>query len=156
MPLMNGIESGRRLKELLPITKIIVLTAWENPALAAETTSTWASGYLVKKIPATELILAIRRVIGGEKYIASCIQEKLKIDSYTGMVPDPAKQLTSRQREIVHVLAEGKTIKEAGSILALSSSTICYHKYKIMKSLGIRNNADLVRLAIKERLSLLQ
>jgi len=154
MPLMNGIESGRRLKELLPNTRIIILTALENPVLAAEVTSTWASGYLVKKIPSTELILAIRRVIGGETYVASCIQKKLNTGLPTGLVPDPAKQLTPRQREIIQVLAEGKTMKEAGSILALSSSTICYHKYRIMKSFGIRNNADLMRLAIKEHLFL--
>jgi DNA-binding NarL/FixJ family response regulator len=67
-----------------------------------------------------------------------------------------AEQLSFRWEGVIHVLAEGKTIKEAGSILALSSSTICYHKYKIMKSLGIRTNADLVRLAIKERLFIVQ
>ena len=149
MPLMNGIESGRRLKELLPNTRIIILTALENPVLAAEVTSTWASGYLVKKIPSTELILAIRRVIGGETYVASCIQKKLNTGLPTGLVPDPAKQLTPRQREIIQVLAEGKTMKEAATIMGISTRTAESHKYEIMRLLGVQTTAAVIRYAVR-------
>jgi DNA-binding NarL/FixJ family response regulator len=140
----------------LPNTKIIVLTAWENPALADEVTRTWASGYLLKKTTGTELILAIRCVLNGEKYVSASLQQKLSLAFPTGAIPDFTTRLTVRQREVLQVLAEGKTMKEAAGVLALSPRTVCYHKYKMMKSLGIHTNADLMRVAIKERLLFLQ
>ena len=152
MPLMNGSEAGRRLSVILPKTRIIVLTASEDPSIASAALQSWASGFVIKKAAAEELTQAIRRVLHGKKYVMPSLQHKLEDEFIRGDARSAEKQLTSRQREVLQLLAEGYSMKEAANILAVAARTIAFHKYKIMDDLGLKTNADLLRLAIRERL----
>jgi DNA-binding NarL/FixJ family response regulator len=153
MPLMNGLEAGRRLKQLMPAVKLIFLTMNEDPALAAEAMRAGASGYLLKSSAATELIRALQLAAKGKTYITPQIARGMEKE----FINDPrpklrAKELTPRQREVVALLAEGKSMKEVASVLNVTPRTVAFHKYRIMADLNIRTTADLIQFAIKARI----
>lgn len=154
MPLLSGMDAGRELKRLVPRTKLIVLTMNEDPDIAREALRHWASAYLVKKSSGSELIKAVREVLKGKSYVTSRIAQRL-MDEF---VRDPrighTKELTPRQREVLHLLAEGRTMKETADLLHLTPRTIAFHKYRIMEEFGLKTNSDLVRFAIRERVIL--
>jgi DNA-binding NarL/FixJ family response regulator len=150
MPFMNGTESGHRLNAMLPETKIIVVTASEDVNVAAEALGYWAAGFVLKKAAAEELVHAINVVLRGAKYITPSLRRQIKEASSEGMKSE--KRLTPRQREVLQCLAEGHSMKETASILEMKVRTVAFHKYKMMQDLGLKNNSDLLRLAIKERL----
>ena len=152
MPLLNGQDAGERLKGLLPKAKVIVLTMNEDSEIAAAAIEKWASGFLLKNSAGTELIHAIKEVLKGKSYVTPRIAQKL----FDRFVRDPrtehTKHLTSRQREVLQLLAEGRTMKEAADVLHVTPRTIAFHKYKIMDEFGLKTNSDLLRFAMKERL----
>jgi DNA-binding NarL/FixJ family response regulator len=152
MPLLNGQDAGERLKALLPKAKLIVLTMNEDSEIAAAAIEKWASGFLLKNSAGTELVHAIKEVLKGKSYVTPRVAKKL-LDRF---VRDPrterTKHLTSRQREVLQLLAEGLTMKEAADMLHVTPRTIAFHKYKIMDEFGLKTNSDLLRFAIKERL----
>jgi DNA-binding NarL/FixJ family response regulator len=152
MPLLNGIDAGRELKRLVPRTKLIVLTMNEDPDIAREALRQWASAYLVKKSAGTELIRAVREVLKGKSYVTPRLAQKL-MDEF---VRDPragrTKELTPRQREVLHLLAEGFTMQETADLLHLTHRTVAFHKYRIMDEFGLKTNSDLVRFAIRKRI----
>jgi len=150
MPFMNGTESGHRLNAMLPETKIIVVTASEDANVAAEALEYWASGFVLKKAAAEELVHAIHVVLRGAKYITPSLRRQIKEASPDGKTCE--KRLTPRQREVLQCLAEGHSMKETANILEMKVRTVAFHKYKMMQDLGLKNNSDLLRLAIKERL----
>ena len=154
MPLLSGMDAGRELKRLVPRTKLIVLTMNEDPDIAREALRHWASAYLIKKSSGSELINAVREVLKGKSYVTSRIAQRL-MDEF---VRDPrighTKELTPRQREVLHLLAEGRTMKETADLLHLTPRTIAFHKYRIMEEFGLKTNSDLVRFAIRERVIL--
>jgi DNA-binding NarL/FixJ family response regulator len=152
MPLVSGIDAGRELKRLIPRTKLIVLTMNEDADIAREALRRWASAYLLKKSAGAELINAVREVLKGRTYVTPRLAQQL-MDRF---VRDPrlgrTKELTPRQREVLHLLAEGRTMKETADLLHLTPRTIAFHKYRIMEEFGLKTNSDLVRFAIRERL----
>ena len=152
MPLLNGQDAGERLKALLPKAKVIVLTMNEDSEIAAAAIEKWASGFLLKNSAGSELIHAIKEVLKGKSYVTPRIAKKL----FDRFVRDPrterTKHLTSRQREVLQLLAEGRTMKEAADVLHVTPRTIAFHKYKIMDEFGLKTNSDLLRFAMKERL----
>jgi DNA-binding NarL/FixJ family response regulator len=152
MPLLNGQDAGERLKTLLPKAKVIVLTMNEDSEIAAAAIEKWASGFLLKNSAGSELIHAINEVLKGKSYVTPRIAKKL----FDRFVRDPrterTKHLTSRQREVLQLLAEGRTMKEAADVLHVTPRTIAFHKYKIMDEFGLKTNSDLLRFAMKERL----
>jgi len=153
MPLMNGTEAGRRLKEILPSTKIIVLTASEDASTqVVEALDSWASGFLLKKDAPEELIQAIARVLRGTKYVTAAMRQKLQDAFIRGGFRPSDNQLTPRQREVLQLLAEGHSMKETASILEMTARTVAFHKYRIMDNLGLKSNSDLFNLAVKEGL----
>jgi len=152
MPLLNGLDASEQLKQALPKIKIIVLTMNEDPEIAAETMEKWASGYLLKKSAGSELLKAVRDVLRGGRYIAPALREAMQELSTRDSRPDSSRGLTARQREVLQLLAEGHTMKEAAAILNVATRTIAFHKYRIMQDFGLENNADLVRFAIKQGL----
>jgi len=152
MPLMNGNEAGRRLNTILQKAKIIVLTASEDPLLASKALRSWASGYLLKKAAAEELVQAIRQVLRGTKYLTPCLRCAVQDERIRNDTRNSEKQLTPRQREVLQLFAEGYSMKETADILDVATRTIAFHKYKIMEDLRLKTNADLLRLAIKEHL----
>jgi DNA-binding NarL/FixJ family response regulator len=150
MPLLNGLEAGRQLKQQLPNVKLIFLTFHEEPGLVMKAFQAGASGYLVKRSAASELTLAIDQVLKGVTYVSSLIAGQVM--ESLARNPKSAEQpveLTARQREVVQLLAEGHSMKELASILNISVSTVAAHKYNIMDSLQIKSNADLFQYALK-------
>jgi len=152
MPLLNGLDASEQLKQALPKVKIIVLTMNEDPEIAAETMEKWASGYLLKKSAGSELLKAVRDVLRGGRYIAPALRDAMRDLAARDSRPDSTRSLTARQREVLQLLAEGHTMKEAAAILNVATRTIAFHKYRIMQDFKLENNADLVRFAIKQGL----
>jgi len=153
MPLLNGLEAGLRLKEMMPSTKIIFLTMNDDPDLAMNAMRSGASGYLLKRSAAAELINAIHLSLKGKSYVTPQIargMEKAFINN-----PNPksrAKALTPRQREVVQLLAEGKSMKEVASVLHVTPRTVAFHKYRVMEELNLQSSAELIQFAIKARI----
>ena len=153
MPLLNGLDAARQLKALMPEVKLIFLTVSEDSDLAAEAFRAGASGYLLKNSAASELFKAIQDVSQGRSYVTP-----LAMRGLVGSLirePGPARgaaQLSARQREVLQLLAEGRTMKEIGRILAITPRTVAFHKYSMMEELGIKTSAELVQFAIKHHI----
>ena len=152
MPLLNGLDASEQLKQALPKIKIIVLTMNEDPEIAADTLDKWASGYLLKKSAGSELLKAVRDVLRGGKYITPALQEAVAEIVVRDSRSDAGRTLTPRQREVLQLLAEGHTMKEAAAILNVATRTVAFHKYRIMQDFGLENNSELLRFAIKQKL----
>lgn len=152
MPLLNGLEAGRRIKELIPTIKLIFLTMNEDPDLAVEAMRIGASGYLLKKSAASELFKAIQAALRGKSYVTPQIAKGME-DAF---IKDPEGKkhysLTARQREVVQLLAEGKSMKEAADILNVATRTIAFHKYRIMEDLKLKTTAELIQFAMKNHI----
>ena len=151
MPLLNGIDATRQLKQDLPDIRIIVLTMNEDPDLAADAFRAGASGYLLKRSAAAELITAIREVMKRRSYVTPLVAEGL-VGSMLHPGDRPSVQLTARQREIVQLVAEGRSMKEVASILDIAPRTVAFHKYRIMKQLNIKTTAELIQYAIRRHI----
>ena len=148
MPLLNGVDAARQLKRELPDARIVFLTMNEDAELAAEAFRAGGSGYLLKRSAGTELLAAIREVASGRFYMTPLVTEGV-LGSM--LQPQPAaggRELTPRQREIVQLVAEGRSLKEVGTILNISPRTVAFHKSRIMDQLNIRSTAELIRYAV--------
>ena len=150
MPLLNGMVAAERLKKMMPEVKLIFLTVNEDPGFASEAMRIGASGYLLKSSAASELFHAIEVALEGRTYVTPMIMQDMVTSLANGRQPNEASaKLTTRQREVLQLLAEGHSMKEAANILDLSPRTIAFHKYRIMDALNLKTNADLVQFAIK-------
>jgi DNA-binding NarL/FixJ family response regulator len=152
MPVLNGMDACLKLLKVLPNLKVIFLTVSDDPDLVAEVIRTGAKGYLLKSSAASELLQAIKAVASGSTYITPLVTESMIGSLIHGGKRDMVEKLTVRQREILQLLAEGNTMKQAAEILHLTPRTVAFHKYRIMETLGIENNAQLVRYALKSGL----
>lgn len=152
LPLLNGMDAGKQLKRMLPRTRIVVLTMSEDSDLAAAALREWASGYLLKKSAAGELVQAVRDVLKGKSFVTPFVAQRLLEDFVRDPRTDRVKHLTPRQREVLQLLAEGRTMKEVAAVLHVTTRTVAFHKYRIMEEFSLKNNSDLVRFAMKERL----
>jgi DNA-binding NarL/FixJ family response regulator len=153
MPLLNGLDAGRQLKGKMPAVKLIFLTMNEDPDLVAEAMRTGASGYLLKRSAASELIRAIQDALKGKCYVTPQISRGIQVAFVQN--PRPRRQPmtpTPRQREVIQLLAEGKSMKEAAGILRVTARTIAFHKYRVMKELNLRTTAELIRFAVGNRI----
>jgi len=149
MPNLNGVDACMKLLKLAPKTKIIFLTVLNDPDVVAEVIRAGAKGYLLKSSASSELLQAIRAVSAGRTYITPLVTESMIGSLIDGGKRNKAQKLTVRQREILQLLAEGKTMKEAAGVLCITPRTVAFHKYRIMETLGIDNNAALVRFAMR-------
>jgi DNA-binding NarL/FixJ family response regulator len=151
MPLLNGLDAAGQLKALHPDIEVIILTQNRDPRMAAEAFRRGASGYLLKDSAASELVAAIRMVLKGGRYTSPAL--RAADDDDAGMAADSAaRALTLREREVLQLLAEGKSMKEVGAILDISPRTVEFHKYRIMQIVGAKTGAELVQYAIKHGL----
>jgi DNA-binding NarL/FixJ family response regulator len=153
MPLLNGLDAGRQLKQLMPNIKLIFLTMNEDPDLAAEAFRIGASGYLLKNSAGSELSQAIQMALCGKTYVTPLAAHGMVETFIQGpcRAGTPGK-LTPRQREVLQLLAEGHSMKEVGNILNVTPRTIAFHKYRMMEDFHIKTNAELIQFAIKQRL----
>ncbi|MBP7829289.1 MAG: response regulator transcription factor [Kiritimatiellae bacterium] len=150
MPRLNGLEAGTQLQARLPAAKLIFLTVNEDPDIAAEAIRRGARGYLLKKSAATELFAAIERVAAGRTYITPLItSEPPEAFAERARQSRAAPGLSARQKEVLQLLAEGCSMKEAAAILQVSTRTIAFHKYAMMKQHGFRTGAELVQYAVR-------
>ena len=151
MPLLNGLEAGRQIKQKQRNVKLVFLTMNEDTDLAAEAFRAGASGYLLKRSAASELSTAIREVMQGRSYITPLITAGL-VGSLMNVDERPAAELTSRQREVLQLLAEGRSMKEVASVLNLTPRTVAFHKYRMMEQLKVKSTAELVQYAVKNHI----
>jgi DNA-binding NarL/FixJ family response regulator len=153
MPLLNGLDAGRELKKTAPSIKLIFLTMNSDPDIASEALRIGASGYLLKNSQGDELLKAVRAVLRGISYVTPHIRQSME----QRFIQDPKaasrpRHLTPRHREILQMLAEGRSPKEIAFMLDITVRTVRFHKYEIMRELGIASNAELVQYAIKHAL----
>jgi DNA-binding NarL/FixJ family response regulator len=151
MPLLNGLDAARQLKRDGVTAKIVFLTMHAEAHLAAEAFRAGASGYVLKSSAGEELIAAIHEVAKGRAYVTPLITKDVLsfLMGAARQQRQPAVKLTPRQREVLQLIAEGRTMKEVASILDISVRTVESHKYEMMEALGVQTNAELVQYAIK-------
>ena len=153
MPQLNGLDAGKQIKHLLPATKLVFLTMNMSPEVAAEAFRRGASAYVVKSSAASDLVRAIRRALRSESYLSPDItKETVDFLLRSGTSQSLEKRLTPRQNEILHLLAEGMSMKAIAAVLNLKPGTVAFHKYKMMERLGLKSNAELLQYAIRHHL----
>jgi DNA-binding NarL/FixJ family response regulator len=153
MPLLNGLDAARQLKRSMPSVKVIFLTVNEDPDLAAEAFRAGGSAFLLKNSAASELLQAIQDVIQGRSYVTPLATRDM-VDNLLRPQETAAgtRELSPRQREVLQLLAEGRTMKEVAGILKITPRTVAFHKYSMMEEFGIKSSAELVQFAIKKRI----
>jgi DNA-binding NarL/FixJ family response regulator len=146
MPILSGLEAGRRLTALLPSIKLIFVTTNTEPRVVAEALRIGAVGYVLRSAAPAELRRAIRQAIKGRSHISALLADVVgSFREFTRSLP----ALTSRQREVLQLLAEGRSMKEVASALNVTPRTVAFHKYKMMEQLHVKTNAELVRFAVR-------
>lgn len=152
MPLLNGIEAMRQIKEKHPGTKFIFVTMQLSRDYIREAFEAGASGYVPKQAAPGELLAAIRQVYGGEFFVCATA-----FDEFLGRRPGPEENpaglftaLTPRQREVLQLVAEGRSAKEIASLLFISVKTVEFHKKRLMEELHVHGTAELVRYAVEQ------
>jgi DNA-binding NarL/FixJ family response regulator len=152
MPLLNGLEAGRQIKQRLPHVRLVFMTMNEDPDVAVEAFRAGAAGYLLKRSAVSELTTALREVMQGRTYITPLVAKGL-VGSLLNPEPQGASVvLTSRQREVLQLVAEGHSMKEIAQLLNLTPRTVAFHKYRMMEQLGVKSTAELIQYAVKHQL----
>jgi DNA-binding NarL/FixJ family response regulator len=155
MPLLNGIDAMRAIRQAVPRTRIIVLTMNEDVNLAVEAFRVGASGYLLKRSAASELSTAIREVASNRSYVTPLMTEGLLMTTMQPPGPNSVGRtdgLSPRQREVVQLVAEGRSMKEVAAILSITPRTVAFHKYRVMEQLQVKTTAELIRFAVKHHI----
>lgn len=160
LPLLNGLDASRQVKKANPDIKIIILTMHSEPNFVTQAFRVGVSGYVLKQSVGSELVQAIREVLKGRTFVSPMVTQSLvdqavnPTSSTTAGEPNGfAQSLSSRQREVLQLVAEGKATKEIASILNVSIKTVEFHKTRIMKELRLRTAAELTKYAISAGLT---
>jgi DNA-binding NarL/FixJ family response regulator len=151
MPELNGIEATRRMKEATPHSRVLALSMHKDSVYVREILRAGARGYLLKDAVDEDLIAAVRAVSHGEGYLSPGVADAVLTD-YRQHVTDPIDLLTTREREVLQLIAEGKTNKELATLLNLSVYTVDAHRGRIMEKLNLHSTGELVRFAIRKGL----
>jgi len=151
MPGLNGIEATRRLADSSPRTRVLALSMHKDSVYVREILRAGARGYLLKDAFDHDLVAAVRAVAGGQGYLSPSVSEAVLSD-YRKHVSDPLDLLTSREREILQMLAEGKTNKDIATVLKLSVYTVDAHRGRVMEKLNLHSIGELVRFAVRHGL----
>jgi DNA-binding NarL/FixJ family response regulator len=155
MPSLNGIEAARQLRAANSRTKVVFLTMHREVAYAARALEAGASGFILKHSAASELVTAIQEALKGRTYITPQIAGEL-VDSFRRGIlasAEPLAELTARQREVLQLVAEGRSAKEIAAALRISRRTAEYHKARLMEALGVQSTAELIQYAIRNGVS---
>ena len=151
MPELNGIEATRRLIELSPRTRVLALSMHKDAVYVREILRAGARGYLLKDSADADLLAAVRAVAKGEGYLSPGVSDAVLSD-YRRHVTDPLDLLTSREREVLQLIAEGKMNKEIATSLNLSVYTVEAHRGRVMEKLNLHSTGELVRFAVRSGL----
>jgi DNA-binding NarL/FixJ family response regulator len=150
MPLLNGIDAVRQIKKANEEIKVVFLTMHPDVTYAVSAFEAGASGYVLKHSAPTELVIAIRSALHGKTFVTPLLAgEFMRQTKERSAQRDVSTRLTGRQREIVQLLAEGKSAKDIAELLNISSRTVEFHKYRVMKDLGLKSAAELVHYAVR-------
>jgi DNA-binding NarL/FixJ family response regulator len=154
MPQLNGIEAARQLKKSMPECRLIFLTMHADPTYVTEAFRAGASGYVLKRSAASELLLAIQQVLKGRSYVTPLVT-KTVLNTFLGSSPKHrvksfASDLTPRQREVLQLVAEGNSTKKIADLLNISVKTVEFHKSQMMQALDIHTVAELTKFAIAQ------
>ena len=153
MPLLNGLDAADRIKRSLPDVKVIFVTLHRDPSLIAEAFRHRASAYLLKTSAASELVTAIGQALRGKTYLSPSLRALTPaLIGLLDEIPSTREKLTDRQVEVMQLLAEGRSMKEAAAVLHLKTETVAFHKYRIMSSLNLQNDAEIVQCAMREHM----
>ena len=154
MPLLNGIEAVRQIKKTDKAVKVIFLTMHPDVTYAVSALEAGAQGYVLKHSAPSELTTAVRKVLRGKTYITPLLEGEIMLSPKKGSIErrEESSHLTKRQREVLQLLAEGYLAKEIADILNISTKTVEYHKYQMMKDVGMKTVADLIRYAVKHNI----
>ena len=151
MPLKNGLDAVRQIKLQAPNIRFVFLTMRNDPNLAAAALELGPIGFVLKHSAGQELITAIEHVLHGKPYLTPTLRAHDWVET-KARARQFSKDMTSRQKEIVQLLAEGRSVKQIAGILDLSAKTVEFHKHQIRESFNLRSNADVVLFALKQRL----
>jgi two-component system, NarL family, response regulator NreC len=152
MPGLSGLEVTRQVSQRLPRTRVIVLSMYANEVYVLEALRSGAAGYVLKDASTSELVQAVRDVVGGCRYLSPPLSERA-IEAYVQKAQTPVldlyETLTTREREVLHLTAEGRTNAEMAAALGISACTVETHRAHLMQKLGLRTQADLIRYALQ-------
>ncbi|MGD0360218.1 MAG: response regulator transcription factor [Bryobacteraceae bacterium] len=148
MPELNGIEATRRVADLSPRSRVLALSMHKDSVYVREILRAGARGYLLKDSISSDLLAAVRAVARGEGYLSPGVSDAV-LNDYRRHVTDPIDLLSSREREVLQMIAEGKTNKEIATVLNLSVYTVDAHRGRIMEKLNLHSVTDLVRFAVR-------
>jgi DNA-binding NarL/FixJ family response regulator len=148
MPELNGIEATRRIADLSPRSRVLALSMHKDSVYVREILRAGARGYLLKDSISSDLLAAVRAIARGEGYLSPGVSDAV-LNDYRRHVTDPIDLLTSREREVLQMIAEGKTNKEIATVLNLSVYTVDAHRGRIMEKLNMHTATDLVRFAVR-------
>lgn len=154
MPLLNGIDAARQIRKSVPSAKIVFLSMHADPAYVSEAFRAGGSGYLLKRSAGSELVFAIEEVLKGRFYVTPAVAKDVLKDVFEEVEasrkepPSRTPGLTPRQREVLQLVAEGKSIKEIATILDISIKTVEFHKSRIMEELDLHTTAELTKYAV--------
>jgi DNA-binding NarL/FixJ family response regulator len=152
---LDGLEAGSQIKKKYRSAKLIFLSGNISPQMVAEAFRRGAFGYVTKQSPAPELLHAIRKVNRGESYLSPLVAPEI-VTHLLGIRKPPVKRITTRQFEILHLLAEGKTMKQVAAAIDVRPTTVQFHKYKMMDTLNVKTNAELLSYAFKHQMRSLE
>jgi DNA-binding NarL/FixJ family response regulator len=152
MPSINGLEATRQISDSCPQTHIIILSMHADEGYVLESLRNGAAGYVLKDSSADDLVRAVREVVGGRRYLSAPLSERA-IEVYMQKAQetslDPYEKLTNREREVLHLAAEGHSSTEIAERLSISSRTVETHRANMMRKLDMRSQTDLIRYALK-------
>lgn len=154
MPHLNGLDAGGQVKQKLPGVKLVFLTMTMEAEVAAEAFRRGASAYVLKQSAGDELLLAVRTVSQGASYLSPLIaRETMTYLLNQEGTSSGEKGITTRQSEILQLLAEGMSMKEVANLLDIKPGTVAFHKYQMMQTLNVKTNAELLEYAIKRHMT---
>lgn len=155
MPELNGLEAARQIRAALPRTPVLILTMHEGDSLAREVLAAGARGFIFKSDAGRVLVQAVEALLRGQSFLTAKVSNMV-LEGYLNPA-DPgqheATRLTPRERQIVQLIAEGKSSKEVGSALAIREKTVGTHRANLMRKLGLRSVSDVVRYAIRNKIA---
>jgi DNA-binding NarL/FixJ family response regulator len=154
MPLLNGLDAGLQLIRMMPQVKLIFLTVNNDPDFARQAFRNGASAYLLKHCAVAELYKAVKSVLQEKTYVTPLVTQDSE-ESFMQALPydEGVRQLTSRQREVLQLLAEGYLMKQVATIMRITPRTVAFHKYRIMEQFQLKTNADVIQFAMKQGLT---
>jgi DNA-binding NarL/FixJ family response regulator len=154
MPFLTGVDAARQIHKRLPRTKLLFLTVHANPAYLREAWSAGATGYILKSSTREQILDAVTKALAGQSYISpGIVGEDFDLARWRGEKgAESAAALTSREKQILRTLAEGRTAKEVGAALGISHKTVAFHRNNVKRKLGVRKTVELIRRAMDEGL----